>query len=151
MPQSRKSLTDRQQRFASEYTASGNGTKAALAAGYAPSGAHVEASRMLKNPKVAARVAELQNAAAVRNEITVDKIVALLMNSYKDAKAANQHGPATRCLELVGKTVGAFTDRLALSPADEQDDAALIERLARGDRAATAVLTRLIGKPRFDA
>jgi hypothetical protein len=59
---------------------------------------------------VASRVTELQNEAAKRNEIKVDDVIAMLLESYRDAKAANQHGPAVRAVELLGKRLGMFRD-----------------------------------------
>jgi phage terminase small subunit len=45
-------LTERQRKFVEYYFELSNGTQAAIKAGYAESGAHVEASRALKNPKI---------------------------------------------------------------------------------------------------
>ena len=47
----------RHETFCREYIIDLNGTRAAIAAGYAKKGAHVTASRMLSNPKVQARLA----------------------------------------------------------------------------------------------
>ena len=46
-------LTERQLKFAEFYLDLSNGTQAAIKAGYAVAGAHTEASRLLKNAKVA--------------------------------------------------------------------------------------------------
>ncbi len=48
----------------------------------------------MENVRVAARISELQEAAAQRNEVTLDEVISMLRKSYEDAKAANQHGPA---------------------------------------------------------
>lgn len=45
-------LTDRQAKFITEYCVDQHGTKAAIRAGYAESGAAVEATRLLNNPKI---------------------------------------------------------------------------------------------------
>lgn len=52
-------LTERQRKFAEFYFELSNGTKAAKLAGYNESGAHVEASRILKIPKIKEYLAEL--------------------------------------------------------------------------------------------
>ena len=49
----------RHERFAHEYIVDHNGTRAAIRAGFAERGAHVTASRLLRAPKVAARIGEL--------------------------------------------------------------------------------------------
>lgn len=54
-------LTYRQQNFCRLYVKSPNGTNAALGAGYAASGAHVEASRLLRIPKVKKEIDRLQD------------------------------------------------------------------------------------------
>lgn len=51
-------LTGKQQAFVAAYLSNGfNATKAAVKAGYAADGAHVEGSRLLRNAKVAAAIA----------------------------------------------------------------------------------------------
>lgn len=66
--------------FVQEYAIDENGTRAAIAAGWAASGAHVEASHLLKNPKVLAMIQEIQakkiaatQARAAKVEITEDR------------------------------------------------------------------------------
>ena len=53
-------LTPRQERFCREFLVDLNGTKASVRAGYSEKTAYSQASRLLKNAKVAARIAELQ-------------------------------------------------------------------------------------------
>lgn len=55
-----KELSAKQKRFCAEYIVDYNGTKAAIRAGYSEESAAVQASRLLKNDKVLARVRELQ-------------------------------------------------------------------------------------------
>jgi phage terminase small subunit len=68
-------LNDQQERFCQEYVVDLNGTKAAARAGYSEKGAHVEASRLLRNPKVTARLSELQAARSKRTQITSDMVL----------------------------------------------------------------------------
>src|ERR1044072_8065224 len=60
-------LTEKQEAFAQAMAAdlSGNGTKAALAAGCPKASAAVTASKWLKLPKIQARIAELREVAMV--------------------------------------------------------------------------------------
>lgn len=72
-------LTIKQERFARAYIETGNASEAYRRA-YEPKkmsdeAVAVEACRLLKSPKVALMVEQLQQAAAKRNEITVDRIV----------------------------------------------------------------------------
>jgi phage terminase small subunit len=64
----------RQQKFAQNYVIDLNGTRAAQAAGIAESGAHVWASRALKNAKVQRMITELQSKRADKLELRAEKI-----------------------------------------------------------------------------
>ena len=68
-------LTPKQAAFVAEYLQDYNGTQAALRAGYAPSGAHVQAQRLLNNANVRTAIEAGQHEAAARNEVTVDRII----------------------------------------------------------------------------
>ena len=60
-------MTPKQARFVEEYLKDLNATQAAIRAGYSKRSAEVTASKLLRNPKVAAAVAE---AKAERSELT---------------------------------------------------------------------------------
>lgn len=55
-PKSTLRLTEKQDRFAKEYTIEGNGTKSAIRAGYSPNVAAEMASLNLRNPKILAAI-----------------------------------------------------------------------------------------------
>ncbi len=65
----------RHETFCREYIIDLNGTRAAIAAGYAKKGAHVTASRMLSNPKVQARLAELMKEKADKLDLSAEKVL----------------------------------------------------------------------------
>lgn len=64
----------RQELFAREYVIDLNGTRAAIAAGYASSGAHVSASQLIRNIKVKRLIEKLQTKRASRLEITAERL-----------------------------------------------------------------------------
>jgi len=66
--------------------------------------------------------------AAERNDVTPDTIVRMLVQACEDAALEKQNGPRVRGIELLGKMLGLFANRLDLS-FREQSDTALIERL----------------------
>ena len=68
-------LTPKQERFVDEYLVDLNGKQAAIRAGYSPTCAEVTASRLLRNAKVAAAVAEARQERAERTAITQDGVV----------------------------------------------------------------------------
>ncbi len=137
-------LTAKQDRFCREYLVDLCATAAARRAGYSTRNADKIGSELLGKTRVAARIAELQAEVSERNEITVDRVVAMLMEDREDAKKAGQHGPAVRAVELLGKTVGAFVDRFHLGQ-DEVSDEELIKGLAGDDEKKAKVLREILG------
>lgn len=131
-------LNPRQERFAQQYVIDGNGTRAAITAGYAEGAAHVQATRLLKDAKVKARIAELQAEAAKRNAVTIDGLLTQLAQLRDEARAGGQMGPAIRAEELRGKTIGAFVDKHLVTTVESVSDELLMANLARtlgdGDR-----------------
>jgi phage terminase small subunit len=74
-----KKLTPKQSRFVAEYLANGmNATRAYKSAGYAKKDAAVSASKLLRNPKVAAFIAEKQEKRFQKLELTGDMVIAEL-------------------------------------------------------------------------
>ena len=68
-------LTPRQRRFALEYLSNGgNGTQAAIAAGFSKSGAHVRASELVKNRKVKAFILAQLATREHKLELTAERI-----------------------------------------------------------------------------
>lgn len=101
-------LTLKQRAFASQYVRhNGNATKAALAAGYSPSGAHVEASRLLRKPKIKRQIDKLTR----KYDITPERVLTRLDNLSLKAQEAGNYPAAVRAEELIGKSLGMWVDR----------------------------------------
>jgi len=64
-------LTARQARFVAEYSVEQNATRAAIKAGYAESSAAVTGSQLLRNPKVAVELANIQTKAVQRAQVSL--------------------------------------------------------------------------------
>ncbi len=137
-------LTPRQRSFAQAYAALGNASEAARKAGYSLKTATSQGARLLTYANVSARITQLQAEAAARAEIEIDDVIDMLLASYTDAKAAGQHGPAVRAVELLGKHLAMFKDRISF---EEQglDDDALIDALAAGDGHKREMLRAIVG------
>lgn len=127
-------LNDKQKLFCQEYMKDLNGTQAAIRAGYAESGARVQANRMLTNDNVQQYIQELQEGIQKRNQITIDEIMSDLIEvknrclqnvpvMYFDKidKEWKHEGKefgepvykfdsngATKALDLLGKIIGAY-------------------------------------------
>jgi len=144
-------LTPKQAAFCREYLLDLNATAAAKRAGYSEATAKQQASRLLTNVNVAERITELRDAAAQRNEVTLDEVICMLRKSYEDAKAAKQHGPAVRAAELLGKTLGMFRDRVLVDDMARLTDDQLIDALANGDPERERAARLLLGPASFNA
>ncbi len=124
-----KPLTVRQDSFCVHYTTVGepqfgNGTRAAIAAGYAEAGAAVLAHKLLKDKRIIDRINQLHSENMVRNMITVDKVLSDLEHDKLMARENHQYAVAKACTELQGRFLAMFTDRTQI------DDPAKVRELA---------------------
>ena len=137
-----KPLTVRQDSFCVHYTTIGtpqfgNGTRAAIAAGYAEAGAAVLAHKLLKDKRIIARINQLHSENMVRNMITVDKVLADLEHDKLMARENHQYAVAKGCTELQGRFLAMFTDRQVI------DDPARAQVLADREREQAEILAQL--------
>jgi phage terminase small subunit len=88
--------TLRQQMFAREYVIDLNGTRAAIAAGYAEKAAATAASQLLKNAKVSKLINDLQSKRASRLDIKADRVAEelhrLAFANMQDYMRVNEDG-----------------------------------------------------------
>lgn len=120
-------LNNRQRLFANAILAGKSATKAAETAGYSPKSAAVTGWRMLRNAKIAAAIATRQQAAAERAELSCEYVLRRLMA----IETGKDNGVAVRALELLGKHLGMFPDRVVMpDPADQSDDELAVRRRA---------------------
>ena len=104
-------LTPKQQRFVDEYLIDCNATQAAIRAGYSPDTAKQQGTENLAKPAIVAAIAAAQAARKERTQVTADRVAKEL-----SAIAFDPAGVKTRdrlkALELLGRHLGMFTDRL---------------------------------------
>ena len=133
-------LNDRQKRFVLEYLRNGgNGTEAAIAAGYSAKSAAVQASRLLNDDKVLAYKRMQARQVYKSIGITPEQIGLELWGVYKRCMEAEPHlswdsdahayvpdgnyvfdsRGAVKALELLGKMQGAFKERVELAAEPE--------------------------------
>lgn len=92
----------------------GHGTKAAIAAGFAKAGAHVTASRLLKNPKIAARIEELEKQLheklEKKTEITRERVLQeyAKLAFFDPRKLFDEDGNPKKITELDDDTAAAI-------------------------------------------
>ena len=114
-----KQLTPKQESFAEAFVHVGNQSDAYRHAyniqNMSQPAIHVEASRLMDNPKIALRVSELREEAAARTEITMDRVRIGLWDNYQKAKTTGNLPAANRALELLGKHLGMFKETVEVS------------------------------------
>ena len=139
-------LTPKQMRFVDEYMVDFNATQAAIRAGYKAKTAHVIGAENLRKPKIAEEIARRQKDLQKRTEVSQDRVVKELARiAFVDAsvvcvtdfdkltddqRAAIQGIKPTnfgweiklcdkiKALELLGRHIGMFNDKLSLSGTD---------------------------------
>ncbi|MDO9950472.1 terminase small subunit [Glaesserella parasuis] len=132
-------LTDKQQRFVEEYLIDLNATQAAIRAGYSEKTAQEQSSRLLSNVMVQEAIQEAQNKRAERVNVTQDDVLKGLLEiisistgkqkitetelSKVDGsivpmdveKVCFEPHAANKALELLGKHLGMFKDKVEVS------------------------------------
>ena len=100
-------LTAKQARFVHEYLVDGNGAGAAVRAGYSPSGAHVTASRMLRNATPVARAIEARQAAdATQLGIARQEVLQGLLEAVDQARVQSNPMAMVGGLRELAKLLG---------------------------------------------
>ena len=75
-----------------------------------PETIHVEACKLLTNPKVATRVNQLQEQAQKRHEITFDRMIEMLIEDRTLARQNNQTAAAISADTAFAKMLGFMTE-----------------------------------------
>lgn len=105
-------LTDKQKRFCEEYVVDLNATQAAIRAKYSPKTAQEQSSRLLSNVMVKAEIARLQAERSQRTSVDADWVVVRLVKEAEDRSEGATQGGRIRALELLGKHVGLFAEKV---------------------------------------
>ena len=107
-------LTAKQERICTEYIIDLNATQAAIRAGYSVKTANRIASENLSKPDIQRKIQELQQERAERTEITQDRVLKELagIGFAPITKGKIKAADKTKALELLGRHLGMFTDKL---------------------------------------
>lgn len=109
-------MNAQQLQFAQEYTIDFNATKAARRAGYSEKSARQQGERLLSNASIRNEVERLRAERAERTRVDADWVTYELVDTYRDARANGNHAAAFKGLDLLGKTLALYTDRVATGP-----------------------------------
>jgi hypothetical protein len=110
-------LKARQERFCRRFAEFGCATTAARAAGYAPKWANTAGYRLLRHPRIATRIAEIEAETARLHSRTDEVLVGKLENVYRRAVVDHQFHAAARAVDLQAKIRG-FTGQIPLAATD---------------------------------
>lgn len=126
-------LTDKQAAFVRQYLVDLNATQAAIRAGYSERTANAQAGRLLANVGIREAIEKAQAKRAQRVEVTQDYVLSNLVEvvertmqrapvlDRKGEQVTDEEGRAVwtfdakganRALELLGKHLGIFTDKI---------------------------------------
>jgi phage terminase small subunit len=140
-----KKLTPKQKAFAREYVKEGNGTQAAIKAGYSKNTAQEIAYENLRKPQIKevieAKQAVLAEKAQVSAEFVINNFLEIL-NFNKQVEEFTQGDgenvrvkkkmidaqAALKASELLGKHLGLFVDKLQVTGKDGKDLIPIEER-----------------------
>jgi len=123
-------LTAKQEAFCEEYMIDLNATQAAIRAGYSEQTARQIGTENLAKPAIADKIAELKAERAARVLVDADYVIKGLLEVHQRCMQKEpvmervdgqqqesgefkfEHSGANKSLELLGKHLGIFTDRL---------------------------------------
>lgn len=110
-------LTPKQARFVEEYLLDLNAAAAARRAGYSEKNADSIAAQLLRKTKVSEAVQSAVAARSAKTEITAEYVLENLKRLSERCMSEEEFAPsaAARALELLGKHLGLFSDRVELS------------------------------------
>jgi len=113
MPKSTtRKLTALEQQFAREYIVDLNASAALVRAGSRSKHPDAQASQMMQRPHVQTAIQEAMAKRVARTEITQDKVLKDLEETRKGAMAKEDFGSALKAIQLQGKHIGMFGDKV---------------------------------------
>lgn len=105
-------LTDKQQRFVSEYLVDLNATQAAIRAGYSAKTANREGSRLLSKVDVADAIAAKAADKAAALDLSAERVLRGLFEEATRHGDGASHAARVSAWGLLGKYHSLFTDKI---------------------------------------
>ena len=115
-------ITEKQKLFILEYQKDGNATQAAIRAGYSDKTAYSIGQRLLKKPVIQKALEADLTARTERLTITADDVIRdliMIKENCMDKRHFDARG-AIKALELIGKNLGMFTNKIQVEDNTEK-------------------------------
>ena len=123
-------LSHRQNTYVLEFAIDQNGSRAARAAGYSATSAHVASSRLLRNDKVRAAIAAKQASMALKLDLSLERVLMSLAEACDQAMEQKQPALAIAAAKEIGRLMGYYTPaKDTLTKADQKNYAQMLGRL----------------------
>ena len=113
-------MTPKQQRFVDEYLIDLNATQAAIRAGYSENSAAEQGYANIRKPQIAAAIAEKRSDRAATSWLSVEWVLAELLEVYRLALAIRQPSAATAALVKLGEHAGMWPKTISVYDYREQ-------------------------------
>ena len=94
---------------------------------------------------------EIQRAANITDIMNAGQWMRQTALLLEEARAAGNMNAVQALNRQQGQACSALTANIVINQYDNQDDAAVIERLSRGDPGLAAMLAKVMGKAGFDS
>lgn len=120
-------LTLKQEKFIQEFIIDGNGTRAAIEAGFSENCAAEIAYEYLRKPHIAQAIEQRRNELREESEINQSWILTQLQENAKLAKSAKQYSASTQALMGAAKILGLGSENLNLTDLRTKTEAELLE------------------------
>lgn len=125
---SQMKLTPKQKAFVREYKKNGgNGTQAAINAGYSEESARAISSENLTKPYIQEALKQEEKKLQEKYEYTIDDMVRELDEVKMKADSEQNRTVQIKAIELKGKAFGLFIDRQEITGKDGKDLIPVIE------------------------
>ena len=123
-------LSHRQNTYVLEFAIDQNGSRAARAAGYSATSAHVASSRLLRNDKVRAAIVAKQASMALKLDLSLERVLMSLAEACEQAMEQKQPAVAIAAAKEIGLLCGYYTPaKDTLSKVDQTEYAKMLQRL----------------------
>lgn len=143
-------MTPKQQRFVEEYLIDLNATQAAIRAGYSVRTAKVQGCQNLTKLNIQQAIQVAQEKRAARTEVTADYVIKGLKAEAELVGEGSSQAGRTRALELLGKHLGIFSDKLEVTGRDGNPFQVVVyipeNNRDGGNKAATGTAGKLSGQ-----